>query len=103
MSPLRGMHLLVPRGTDRSREHYSQRGAVERESGVLKHQWGLLPLRVRRIGRVRLHVDLTIHQLERIKCSDYGEHETAVSSKSGASSKTCSARLNHPGVAKPTA
>jgi hypothetical protein len=24
------------------------------------HQWALLPLRVRRIARVRLHVDLTI-------------------------------------------
>jgi hypothetical protein len=35
-------------------------GAVEREFGRLKHEWGLLPLRVRRIYRVRLHVDLTI-------------------------------------------
>ena len=50
----------MPRSTDRFREFYSQRGAVEREFGVLKHQWGLLPLRVRRIGRVKLHVDLTI-------------------------------------------
>jgi len=54
------MHLLVPRSTDRFREHYSKRGAVEREFGVLKHEWGLLPLRVRRIERVRLHVDLTV-------------------------------------------
>jgi|SRR5580658_6240745 IS5 family transposase len=54
------LHLLVPRSTDRFREFYSQRGAVEREFGVLKHQWALLPLRVRRIERVRLHVDLTI-------------------------------------------
>jgi len=54
------LHLLVPRSTDRFRKHYSQRGAVEREFGVLKHQWALLPLRVRRIERVRLHVDLTI-------------------------------------------
>jgi len=37
-----------------------QRGAVERESGVLKHQWAMLPLRVRRLPRVALHVDLTI-------------------------------------------
>jgi hypothetical protein len=29
----------VPRSTDRFREHYSKRGAVEREFGVLKHQW----------------------------------------------------------------
>ena len=28
--------------------------------GVLKHEWGMLPLRVRRLPRVRLHVDLTI-------------------------------------------
>jgi hypothetical protein len=27
---------------------------------VLKHEWGVLPLRVRRLPRVRLHVDLTI-------------------------------------------
>ena len=36
------------------------RGSVERENGRLKNEWGLLPLRVRRIGRVRLHADLTI-------------------------------------------
>jgi len=37
-----------------------QRVAVEREFGRLKNEWGLLPLRVRRLPRVRLHVDLTI-------------------------------------------
>jgi hypothetical protein len=35
-------------------------GAVEREFGRLKNEWATLPLRVRRIYRVRLHVDLTI-------------------------------------------
>ena len=35
-------------------------GAVEREFGMLKHEWALLPLRVRGIERVRLHADLTI-------------------------------------------
>ena len=39
---------------------YRSRGAVEREFGRLKHEWSLLPLRVRRIDRVALHVDLTI-------------------------------------------
>jgi len=39
---------------------YHQRGAVEREFGRLKHERGMLPLRVRRLPRVRLHVDLTI-------------------------------------------
>jgi hypothetical protein len=34
--------------------------AVEREFGRLKNEWAMLPLRVRRIYRIRLHVDLTI-------------------------------------------
>jgi hypothetical protein len=33
---------------------------VERENGRLKNEWALLPLRVRKIERVRLHADLTI-------------------------------------------
>ena len=53
-------HTLIPRSTNRWGELYRQRGAVEREFGYLKHEWGLLPLRVRRLPRVRLHVDLTI-------------------------------------------
>ncbi len=44
-----------------------QRGAVEREFGRLKHQWALLPLRVRRRKRVQLHADLTI--LARLACA----------------------------------
>jgi len=44
--------------SERSRKLYS-RGAVEREFGRLKHEWALLPLRVRGIERVRLHADLT--------------------------------------------
>ena len=35
-------------------------GAVEREFGTLKHEWAMLPLRVRRLPRVALHVDLAI-------------------------------------------
>jgi hypothetical protein len=54
------LHPLIPRGTDRFKGLYHQRGAVEREFGRLKHEWGMLPLRVRRLPRVRLHVDLTI-------------------------------------------
>jgi len=37
-----------------------KRGCVERGFGRLKHESAMLPLRVRRIERVRLHVDLTI-------------------------------------------
>jgi len=54
------LHPLIPRETDKFKALYHQRGAVEREFGTLKHQWGLLPLRVRRLARVRLHADLTI-------------------------------------------
>jgi hypothetical protein len=54
------LHPLIPRHTKRSKALNSSRGAVEREFGRLKHEWSLLPLRVRGIDRVRLHADLTI-------------------------------------------
>jgi hypothetical protein len=54
------LHPLIPRETKRFKSLYHQRGPVEREFGVLKHQWAMLPLRVRRLGRVQLYVDLTI-------------------------------------------
>jgi transposase, IS5 family len=54
------LHTLIPRGTDRWKAYYHSRGAMEREFGHLKHEWAMLPLRVRRLPRVRLHVDLTI-------------------------------------------
>jgi hypothetical protein len=54
------LHTLIPRGTARWKKLYRLRGSVERENGRLKNEWGLLPLRVRRIERVRLHADLTI-------------------------------------------
>jgi hypothetical protein len=54
------LHTLIPRGTDRWKKLYRQRGSVERENGRLKNEWALSPLRVRRIERVRLHADLTV-------------------------------------------
>jgi hypothetical protein len=54
------LHPLIPRESERSRKLYRSRGAVEREFGRLKHEWALLPLRVRGLERVRLHADLTI-------------------------------------------
>ena len=51
---------LIPRGTARWKKLYRLRGAVERENGRFKNEWALLPLRVRRIERVRLHADLPI-------------------------------------------
>lgn len=61
------LHPLIPRHTERSRKLYSSRGAVEREFGRLKHEWAMLPLRVRGIERVRLHADLTI--LAKLSCA----------------------------------
>jgi len=61
------MHPLIPRHTERSRKLYSSRGAVEREFGRLKHEWAMLPLRVRGLDRVRLHADLTI--LAKLGCA----------------------------------
>jgi hypothetical protein len=54
------LHPLIPSETLRWPGLYRKRGAVERESGRLEHEWALAPLRVRRIERVRLHADLTI-------------------------------------------
>jgi Transposase DDE domain/Transposase domain (DUF772) len=58
--PADRMHPLIPRDSKRYRDLYNSRSSVEREFGRLKHEWSLLPLRVRRIGRVQLHADLTI-------------------------------------------
>jgi len=54
------LHPLIPHGTDRWKSYYRQRTAVEREFGRLKNEWGLTPLRVRRLPRVELHVSLAI-------------------------------------------
>ncbi len=61
------LHPLIPRESKRSRDLYASRGAVEREFGRLKHEWALLPLRVRGLERVRLHADLTI--LAKLGCA----------------------------------
>jgi hypothetical protein len=53
------LHTLIPRSTPRWKGLYHQRGA-EREFGSVKNEWGMLPLRVRRLPRVRLHVNLII-------------------------------------------
>ena len=50
----------IPRHTQRFRDLYRGRAAVEREFGRLKHDYGLSPLRVRGLEKVALHADLTI-------------------------------------------
>ena len=61
------IHPLIPRDSDRWRKLYRRRASVEREFGRLKHEWALLPLRVRGIEKVRLHADLTI--LAKLACA----------------------------------
>jgi hypothetical protein len=61
------LHPLMPRETERWKAAYRKRGSVEREFGRLKNEWGLKPLRVRGIERVRLHANLTI--LTKLACA----------------------------------
>lgn len=61
------LHPLVPRETKRWKAAYRKRAAVEREFGRLKSEWGLGPLRVRGLERVRLHADLTV--LTKLACT----------------------------------
>jgi hypothetical protein len=51
---------FLPRDSERWKTLYKGRGAVEREFGRLKHEWAMLPLRVRSLAKVKLHIDLTI-------------------------------------------
>jgi hypothetical protein len=50
----------IPYGSGEWKRLYRGRAAVEREFGRLKHDYGLLPLRVRGIDRVALHADLVM-------------------------------------------
>jgi transposase len=54
------LHPLIPHGTERWKSFYRQRTSVERGFGRLKNDYGLLPLRVRRLPRVALQASLTI-------------------------------------------
>lgn len=54
------LHTLIPRGTGRWWDLYRRRPAIERSFGRLKHEWGMTPLRVRGLAKVRLHINLTM-------------------------------------------
>jgi hypothetical protein len=58
--PYSRLHPPIPHETARWKRLYRGRTSVEREFGRIKDDGGLLPLRVRRIGRVALHTDVTI-------------------------------------------
>jgi len=51
---------VIPRHLERFRALYRRRGQVEALFGSLKTYYGLTPLRVRGLGKVQLHADLTI-------------------------------------------
>jgi hypothetical protein len=61
------LHPLIPRETPGRKGLYRRRASVERTFGRFKHDWGLSPLRVRRLERARLHADLTI--LAQLACA----------------------------------
>jgi hypothetical protein len=50
----------IRRDSARFKGLYKGRASVEREFGRLKHDYGLAPLRVRGLDRVRLHADLVM-------------------------------------------
>jgi Transposase DDE domain len=50
----------IPRHSERFKNLYKRRVAVERAFGDLKHNYGLAPLRVRGLEKVQLHADLVI-------------------------------------------
>lgn len=54
------LHPLIPRESKRWGDLYRGRGAVEREFGRLKNEYGLTPVRVRGLDRVALHADLVM-------------------------------------------
>ncbi len=70
------LHPLIPRETLRWKALYRGRASVERAFGRSKNEWGLAPLRVRRIERVRLHADLTI--LSQLSCALNRERAVAL-------------------------
>lgn len=51
---------FLPRDTDRWKTLYKGRGSVERAFSQLKGEWAMLPLKIRGLAKVALHIDLTI-------------------------------------------
>ncbi len=51
---------MIPHRSQRWKALYRRRSAVEREVGRLKHNYSLLPLRVRGLDRVQVHALLCV-------------------------------------------
>lgn len=87
------LHPLIPYKSKRWNSAYRKRVAVEREFGALKHRWGLKPLRVRGLERVRLHADLTI--LTRLACALSRARAAANRSRTDRGSLSPAAKRSH--------
>jgi hypothetical protein len=87
------LHPLIPYKSKRWKAMYRKRSAVEREFGYLKHTWGLGPLRVRGLARVRLHADLTV--LTRLACALSRARAVSNSTRNGRGSPSLAAKRSH--------
>jgi transposase, IS5 family len=87
------LHPLVPRETDRWKALYRKRASVEREFGRQKNEWGLTPLRVRGLDRIRLHADLTI--LTKLACALSRARAISSSTRNGRGSPSPAAKRSH--------
>ena len=87
------LHPLIPYKSKRWKAMYRKRGAVEREFGKLKHEWGLGPLRVRGLDRVRLHADLTV--LTKLACALSRARTGANHPRNGRGSSSPTAKRSH--------
>ena len=88
------LHPLIPYKSKRWKAMYRKRSAVEREFGHLKHEWGLGPLRVRGLARVRLHADLTV--LTRLACALSRARAVSSSTRNGRGSPPLAAKRSRP-------
>ena len=87
------LHPLIPRESKRWKAAYRKRAAVEREFGRLKNSWGLKPLRVRGLERVRLHADLTI--LTKLACTLSRARALSNSTRTGRDSLSRGSKRSH--------
>ncbi len=88
------LHPLVPRETKRWKAAYRKRASVEREFGRLKNEWGLKPLRVRGLERVRLHTDLTI--LTKLACTLARARSLSTPARTGRGSRSPAPKRSRP-------
>lgn len=92
------LHPLMPRESKRWKALYRGRASVEREFGRLKNEWGLKPLRVRGLERVRLHADLTI--LTKLACALSRARSLSSSTRNDRDSSSLAAKRSRPAAGR---